>query len=184
MYAALAKHGVDYTIVRWIRTTLEGRLATATLGGLSKCVGVSRGFPQGGVLSPPLWCLLVRLSEEGVYTQGYADDICLLAVGKFPNTVSGLIQWDLHTVETWCDELGLSVNPDKTGLVAFTRRRNLPGFFETRFFGTTLHRSMSVKHLGVIPDLLLTWRKHVDMKVRKDHTLLWVCRRVYGVKSA
>ena len=100
--------------------------------------------------------LLARLNEGGVYTQGYADDICLLAVGKFPNTVSGLIQRDLHTVETWCDELGLSVNAEKTGLVAFTRRRQLPGFFEPRFFGTTLHRSMSVKYFGVILDSRLT----------------------------
>jgi len=45
----------------------------------------------------------------------------------------------------WCDELGLSVYLDKTGLVAFTRRRKLPGFFEPRLFGATLRRSISVK---------------------------------------
>jgi hypothetical protein len=41
-----------------------------------------------------LWCLVVhevltRLIWGGVYTRGYADDICLLAVGKFQNTISG-----------------------------------------------------------------------------------------------
>jgi hypothetical protein len=51
----------------------------------------------------------------------------------------------LHTVEMWCDELGLSVNPDKTGLVAITRRRKLAGLFEPRLYGTTLCRPMSVK---------------------------------------
>ena len=65
-----------------------------TLGGSSRSIKVSRGRPQGGVLSSLLWCLVVddliaRLKEGGVYTQGYADDICLLAVRKFPNTVSG-----------------------------------------------------------------------------------------------
>jgi len=84
------------------------------------------------VLSPLLWCLVVdellaRLCGGVLYAQGYADDICLLAVGKFPNKVSGLIQWALSTVEVWCAYLGLSVNPDKTGLVAFTRRK-LTGF--------------------------------------------------------
>jgi len=34
-------------------------------------------------------------------------------VGKFPNTVSGLIQWALYTVELWCGGLGLSVNPNR-----------------------------------------------------------------------
>jgi len=116
-----------------------------------------------------------------VYTQGYAGDISFLAVGKFPNTVSGLIQWVLHTVETRCDELSLSVNSDKTGLVAFTRRRKLPGFFEPCFFGTTLHCSMLVKYLGVILDSRLTWRKQLDFKARKAHNLLWACRRAYGV---
>ena len=66
--------------------------------------------------------------------------------------VLGLIQWALHTVELWCDKLGLSINPDKTGLVAFTRKRKLPRFFEPHLFGTTLHHSMSVKYLGVILD--------------------------------
>jgi len=91
-------------------------------------------------LSPLLWCLVVddllaRLSGSGVFIQGCADCICLLAVGKFPNTVSGLVQWALTTVEIWCNEVGLSVNPDKTGLVAFTRKRKLQGFFEPHFFG-------------------------------------------------
>jgi len=32
MCAALARHGVVYTIIRWIRATVEGRQATVTLG--------------------------------------------------------------------------------------------------------------------------------------------------------
>jgi hypothetical protein len=104
MCVALARHGVDHTIVRWVKATLEGRRATVTFGSLSRSVAVSRGCPQGGVLSPLLWCLVVdellaRLSGGGVYAQGYAYDICLLAMEKFPNTVSGLIQWALGTVE-------------------------------------------------------------------------------------
>ena len=71
--------------------------------------------------------------------------ICLLAVGNFPNTVSGLIQWALHTAEVWCGRLGLSVNPDKTGLVAFTRKRKLTVFFEPRLFSKNLQCSRSVK---------------------------------------
>jgi hypothetical protein len=159
----------------------------ATPGGVSRSVTVARGCPQGGVLSPLLWCLVVveliaRLNGGGVYTQGHVDDICLLAVGKLPNTVSGLIQWSLHAAETWCDELRLSVNPNKTGLIAFTRRKKLPGFFEPRFFGMTLQRSKTVKYLGVILDARLTWREHVNTKVRKARNLLRACKRACGVR--
>jgi hypothetical protein len=116
----------------------------------------------------------------GVYAQGYADDLCLLAIGKFPNAVSGLIQWALDTVEEWCGRLGLTVNPDKTGLVVFTRKRKLPGFFQLYFFGRVVQRSMSVKYLGVILDSRLTWKKHIDAKVRKAQNSLWACRGACG----
>jgi len=102
-------------------------------------------------------------------------------VGKFSNTVSGLIQWALHTVELWCGGLGLSVNLDKTGLVAFTRKRKLTGFFEHRLFGKTVQRSMSVKYPGVFLDSCLTWKEHVDVKVKKAQNSMWACRRACGV---
>ena len=60
MCTALVRYCVNYTIVRQIRATLEGRLATAALGADSRSVAVSRGCPQGGVLSPFLWCLVVN----------------------------------------------------------------------------------------------------------------------------
>jgi hypothetical protein len=44
--------------------------------------------------------LIARRNVDGVYTPGYTDDICLLSLRKFPNTVAGLIQWALHTIET------------------------------------------------------------------------------------
>jgi hypothetical protein len=103
-------------------------------------------------------------------------------VGKFPDTVSGLMQWALHAVERWCDEHGLSVNPDKTGLVTFTRRRKLPGFFDSRLFGATLRCSRSTKYLGVILDARLTWKEHVDAKVRNARNMMWTCRRACGRK--
>jgi hypothetical protein len=63
-----------------------------TLNDVSVKAAVSRGHPQGGVLSQLVWCpviddLIARLNMGRIYCQGYADDICLMAVGKFPNTV-------------------------------------------------------------------------------------------------
>jgi len=45
--------------------------------------------------------------------------------------------WALHTVQTRCGEISLSVNFDKTELVV-RRRRKLPVFFEPIFFGVTI----------------------------------------------
>ena len=85
-----------------------------------------------------------------------------------------------NTIETWCGKFGLSVNPDKTGLVVFTRRK-LPNFFEPQYFGVTLYCSIYISYLGVVLDSWLTWKKHMDVKVKKAHNLLCACRRVNGV---
>jgi hypothetical protein len=75
-------------LYRGLQLPLEGRLATATLEESSRSVEVSRGWPQGGVLSPPLGCLdvdelIASLNGCGVYTQGYADDMSSNG-GKIP----------------------------------------------------------------------------------------------------
>jgi hypothetical protein len=75
MCDALVRHGSEYTIVWWISITLEGCVAVATVNGFSVGLAISRGFPQGDVLSPLLWCLVVddlltRLSGSGVFIQG------------------------------------------------------------------------------------------------------------------
>jgi hypothetical protein len=58
---------------------LNAGLTTLSYDEFSKRVAVSRGYPQEGVLSPLLWCLVVdliaRLNGVGIYTQGHADDI-------------------------------------------------------------------------------------------------------------
>jgi len=71
----------------------------------------------------------------------------------------------------------MSVNPDKTGLFTFNRKRKLTGFFEPRLFSKTLQCSRSVKYLRVILDSHLTWKEHVDAKVKKAQNLMWACRR-------
>jgi predicted metallopeptidase len=39
---------------------------------------------------------------------------------------------------------------------------------------------MLVKYLEVVPDSRLTWREHVNSKVKKVHHRLWACRSAYG----
>jgi hypothetical protein len=53
----------------------------------------------------------------------------------------GLIQRTIYTVEVWCVEVGLSVNPDKMDLVVFTRKRN----FLVSLNFTPLHLPCSVR---------------------------------------
>ncbi|KAK9754559.1 Reverse transcriptase (RNA-dependent DNA polymerase) [Popillia japonica] len=99
-----------------------------------------------------LWSLVVddlirSLNDKGIWTQGYADDIVIVANGKFPGVVAGLMRNALRTVEEWCLVQGLSVNPLKTKLVAFTNIRKLNDLNSIKLFGQELQLTNEV--LGV-----------------------------------
>jgi hypothetical protein len=113
---------------------LQCRNISATSSGETLGASASRGCPQEGVLSPLLWSLVVddliwQFNSNGYYTVGYADDIAILFNGKFPLTVSEVLQTALHTVQQWCERTNLSINPNKTVIIPFTRRLKTPILF-------------------------------------------------------
>lgn len=182
---AATNHGIETTIVRWMKSMLENRNVTATLNEDTVRVTVRRGCPQGGVLSPLMWSLVIDgllrdLNRAGIYTQGYADDLAILIRGKFPHVICEVTQRALRTVERWCIKHGLAVNPDKTELVLFTRKRRIEGFTYPLLFGTPLRTAGKVKYLGVILDAKLTWREHSERQIQRATASFWMCRRTFG----
>jgi hypothetical protein len=111
---AVERHGIEPALCRWICAMLESRNISATLSGETLGASAARGCQQGGGLSLLLWSLVVDdlisgLNSSGYYTVGYADDIAILINGKFPHTVSEVLQITLHTVQQWCERTNLSI---------------------------------------------------------------------------
>jgi len=77
------------------------------------------------------------------------------------------MQTILSKVQRWCEQHDLSVNPTKTEMVMFTRKRKLINFRAPGFCGKELSLSHQVKYLGVILDSKLTWKPHLDHKCNK-----------------
>ena len=146
---------------------------------------VARGTPQGGVLSPLLWnlvinSLLVKLEKSGVKVIAYADDVALVASGKFVPVLRDLVQGALNHTTRWAKSCGLDVNPDKTELVLFTRKNSIPDFPLPRIAGKVIKLSAEVKYLGVILDRKLLWKSNVIDRARKSLIALYACKSMIG----
>lgn len=184
---ALTERNVNPMIVNWVDGMLRNRAVNMQNGRVKVRGRVSRGCPQGGVLSPTLWnvtvdSLLTRLDESGIHTIGYADDIALVVCGKFIDTISDIMKGALGMVEEWCREQGLTVNAGKSDNILFTRKRVGLRREPLRLFGAEINMSMKVKYLGVTLDSKLNWNEHVEDKIQKAKRVLFQCRRVCGLK--
>jgi hypothetical protein len=124
--------------------------------------------------------LLCELNLRGYYTVGCADDLAILINGKFHRTVSEVLQTPLHTVQQWCERTKLSINPNKTVVIPFTRRRNFEGLKEPVLFGEKIQLSNEVKYLGITLDKGLTWKKQLDKVIDKAYKAFWTCRVTFG----
>ncbi|KAJ8729056.1 hypothetical protein PYW07_006752 [Mythimna separata] len=145
--------GIDETTTRWIEFMLLNRTISVTLHGTTQSFKTTKGCPQGGVLSPLLWLLvvdqlLVEASKNDLDVHSYADDVVACVVGPCQSTVSSILQRSLNTINTWCTENHLSVNPSKTTIVPFTRKRKLDKLVTLTVKGTVVPFSSDVKYLG------------------------------------
>lgn len=176
---------VDGISKRWISNYLPAReISYDYHGNVTKAIA-KRGSPQGGVISPLLWIMLVdellrRLKQEDLKVIGYADDVTTICVGKFLGTLCERTQAALRVVERWCREVGLNVNPGKTELVVFTRNRNFQNYRAPTLFGKAIQRGTSVKYLGVTFSQTLNWKDHIEYRINKCIRVFWYCRKIIG----
>jgi hypothetical protein len=184
---AARERGLEETCCRWIEFMLEDRLVLTTLMGNSIIAKVMRGYPQGRVLSPLLWNLvvdrlLIAANDLDFSTFGYADDIVIIVQGKFSYTVREVMQNALNMVSKWAAREGLNISPHKTAIIPFTNRRKIEGLGPLKPHGKDLKMLDEVKYLVVILDSRLTWNQNLQKIIRKAQTTFALVRSTCGRK--
>lgn len=181
---ALQEKGLHSSLIRWIQNMLSSRLILTCRGEANMAVLVDRGCPQGGVLSPLLWSLVVdgllrELEERGIAAQAYADDVAITLVGKILSILSEIMSSTLNFITKWCGDKGLQVNPDKTDVMIVTKRNKIGNFPEVTIQGRKLQIKESVKYLGVIIDKRLSWNLHIEKVINKARAVFYTIRRMF-----
>ena len=124
----LVDFGVKGNILKWIRGYLRNRTSRVLFkGALSTTKDFELGTPQGGVLSPFLFNILVhrllsRLPDTDATVTCYADDICIHS--SSPDDLQRL----LHSFYMSASSCGLIISAEKSRIFSPRPARNLPQF--------------------------------------------------------
>jgi ribonuclease HI len=159
----LAIAGIGGAMARWLHAYLTSRTARVRVNGvLSDPLPLSAGVPQGAVLSPLLFNLMLMdvPQLDGVNVLLYADDITVCVRGTTMGAARALAQHYLNIFRAYCTTWGLVVNAQKTVFQYFTHKRlNVPVL---RYGQQPLRYEQQHKLLGLILDApRLKWGPHL-----------------------
>ena len=164
--------------VSWLRSYLSGRSFQVRIHGeLSTPHYQAAGVPQGSVLGPALFSILVgdisKHNKDNVFIQ-YADDLNIICpfVDITQNTLQQRIVNQLEEVALWCSRNKQELNMDKSKFLLCTRQ---PLCLDDHF---PIQRVRSMKVLGIILNEKLTWDEHVKELCKKASQRLHVLRKV------
>ena len=94
---------------------------------MSKVHEVKIGSPQGSILSPLLFLILVADMEEalhgldGLTLLSFADDTSVYATADSEKSVRDLLEKAVKLILDYMKRSGLSANPGKTDFIMFSR---------------------------------------------------------------
>ncbi len=182
---ALNKNVTDKTVITWIMNMISNRYITIEIKGHQKRIGINRGCPQGGILSPFLWNLVVndllKHAEEHDLgnLQAFADDLLSLVVGKDVSTIHDITQRTVKCIEEWCKAKGLKVSVMKTQIVMFTWNTKWK-LDAIKLNGQNIEVTNTVKFLGITLDSKLSFKQHIDNISKKATAILMQCRKAVG----
>ena len=183
----LTKFKIEGRLLVWIREFLAGRSIRVRVGDAhSEYVNTENGSPQGSVLSPILFNVIIntlsdKLSGTSVDLSQFADDSLFWKTARKPKTILSEMQNALGMIENWANEWGFKINPTKTEIVVFNDSvsaiRALP---KLKFNGVDIDYSLEATFLGMIFDYRLNWVKHINELVKRCMKDLNVMRLVSG----
>lgn len=167
---------IDPVLIEWVQSFLSGRKQRVRIGQVSsRFESVSGGVPQGSVLGPLLFIIMINdLLKEWDERWKYVDDTSL-AETIIKNQESTL-QSVLDGIEYWCRRNKMSLNPRKCKelfICFWKNKQNLPPLTVNE---QSVDLVKSAKILGVILSDDLKWNEHVSYIVKKSSKRLYMLR--------
>ena len=178
LMSKLNSYGIRGVCYNLLRSYLSNRKQFVEINGFkSSQRTVKCGVPQGSVLGPLLFLIYINDLPSVVNKSTinlFADDT---SITKNSNSSLVDFQNDLNCVDKWMRSNKLTVEPSKSKLIVFNKRKNIG---ELRFAGKKLKRVQHGKYLGIRIDDKLNFKEHISYVRSK---LVKFCGSAYRLRQ-
>ena len=166
----LASIGCSKKIISFIKFLTYVRRVTAQNTGNNVRL-VSKGVPQGGVLSPLLYTMYVALIMENipknVQVSQFADDIAIYCKIAPLKRSKNAIEKAILMIKSNLRTLGLELCAHKTVLIHFNNTNQKPRETQIQIDGTVIKSSECTRFLGITFDYKLSFNQHITQLQKK-----------------
>ncbi|KAG0725695.1 putative RNA-directed DNA polymerase from transposon X-element [Chionoecetes opilio] len=156
--------GISGNLGKWIHTFLTGRTQKVSVQGhLSDPSDVVSGVPQGSVLGPLLFLIMIGDIDRGLrhsQATSFADDTRVKRGIATEEDVARL-QEDLNHLLDWADTNNMSMNSDKFELMKYGPLHNIKGDTTYQAHQQTITPAHHVRDLGITMSADSTFSQHI-----------------------
>ena len=161
---ACIRFNLSKDVTLWIKSYFSDRRQRVSLNGTyTEWKSVTSGVPQGSVIGPILFCLVVDslkpLCDNSIFIK-YADDLTILHFIR--NDSDDNLQTEIDNVLQWCNDKSLSVNVTKSCVMDCVTKKSLSCRYVDSFKNVSC-----IKILGCFLSCDFKWNKHVEYVIKK-----------------
>ena len=165
----LSKTNIKGKVLKWLNNFLRGRsMSVITEGAISDSRPLPKGVPQGSVLSPVLFNIMLANFPEPpppskpCDTSLFADDTKISTQAKSTAIAVKRLQPFLTTIQRWATKWKLTFSVEKSAVVVFTHMTHKEPDPTLYMYDKLIPVEDKAKFLGIILDNKLNWRPQVE----------------------